>query len=222
MPPLPSPGNVIRASFYINDESGVPAGSRVFFSYSGSPITQTNISALATAIATEWNSNLAAMTATTDVLDSVECQDLSSDLGVVGVATPSDAGTRSGTAFPASIAANISHIIARHYRGGKPKTFLRCGVTSDLHSSSSNDWSSSFQSALKTAWQAWVAGVLSTPNCNLTNIVNVSYYQGFTSVLNPVTGRTRDVPKLRTTPVVDVITDAAVIARLGSQRRRLN
>lgn len=223
MPPLPSPGNVIRISFYISDESGVPAGSRIYAQYSGSPITQTNINALATNVASEWNSELAAMTATTDTLDSIECQDLSSDTGVVGVATPSDAGTRSGTAMPASVCANIGHVIDRHYRGGKPKTFLRCGVIGDLHSSETNTWADAFVSDLKTAWQAFIAGVIATANCNIGNVVNVSYYQSFTPVLNPVTGRTRDVPKLRMGgPQVDTITDAVVRAKLGSQRRRLN
>lgn len=223
MPPLPSPGNVIRISFYISDESDIPAGSRIYAAYSGSPITQTNINALATNVAAEWNTNLASLTATTDTLDSIECQDLSSSVGVVGVASPSDAGTRSGTAMPASVAANIGHVIDRHYRGGKPKTFLRCGVIADLHSSETNQWSSTFLTALKTGWQAFIAGVISTANCNIGNVVNVSYYQGFTSVLNPVTGRTRDVPKLRTgSPQVDTITDAIIRPKLGSQRRRLN
>jgi hypothetical protein len=222
MPPLPSPGLVVRANFQISDESGVPAGSRIFLTYHGSPPNQSVVDSIASGIASAWNSNLAAMTATTDTLDFVEVQDLSSDTGLVGTAAPADAGTRTGTALPASVAANIQHIIGRHYRGGKPKTFLRSGVIGDLHATSTNDWSAAFISDLKTAWQAFIGEVLGISGANLSNIVNISYYNGFTSVLNPVTGRTRDVPKLRDTPIVDTVTDALVHAKLGSQRRRLN
>jgi hypothetical protein len=222
MPPLPSPGLVLRASWSVSDESGVPAGSRIYLSYHGSPPDQGAVNAVATGIAAAWATNLAPMVATTDTLDLVEVQDLSSDLGLVGSATPSDAGTRSGTAMPASVAANVQHIIGRHYRGGKPKTFVRAGVIGDLHATSTNDWSAAFISAMTTAWQAYVAEILGISGGNLSNIVNVSFYSGFTSVLNPVTGRTRDVPKQRDTPIVDVVTDALVHAKLGSQRRRLN
>jgi hypothetical protein len=212
---------VVRASWEVTDESGIPAGSRIYLSYHGTPPTQAIVDAMATDIAAAWNTNLAPMVATTDTLTLVQVQDLSSDTGLVGEASVTDAGTRSGTAMPASVAANIQHVIGRHYRGGKPKTFLRSGVVGDLHSSSTNTWSDAFIAALKTAWQAYITEILGSAGNNFSNIVNVSYYSGFTSVLNPVTGRTRDVPKQRDTPVVDVVTDAIVHARLGSQRRRL-
>jgi hypothetical protein len=221
VPPLPSPGLVVRASFFTEDESGIPAGSRFYISYHGSPPDQAIVDSMASGIAAAWNTDLAPMVASTDTLTLVEVQDLSSDVGLVGTATATDAGTRSGTALPASVAANIQHVIGRHYRGGKPKTFLRSGVIGDLHASSTNTWSDAFIAAEKTAWQAFVAAVLGISGANFSNVVNVSYYSGFTSVLNPVTGRTRDVPKQRDTPIVDVITDAVVHARLGSQRRRL-
>jgi hypothetical protein len=222
VPPLPSPGLILRANWRVADESGIPAGSRIYLSYHGTPPTQAVINAIATGIATAWNTDLASMTATTDTLDFVEVQDLSSDTGLVGTATPSDAGTRSGTALPASVAANVQHIIGRHYRGGKPKTFVRAGVIGDLHATSTNTWSDAFIASMTTQWQAFVSSVLGISGGNLSNIVNVSFYSGFTSVLNPVTGRTRDVPKIRDSAVVDVITDALVHAKLGSQRRRLN
>lgn len=222
MPPLPSPGLILRAAWQISDESGIPAGSRIYLSYHGTPPTQSVINSIATGIATAWNSDLAEVTATTDTLDFVEVQDLSSDTGLVGTATPSDAGTRSGTALPASVAVNVQHVIGRHYRGGKPKTFVRAGVIGDLHATSTNTWSDAFIATMTTQWQAFVSSVLGIAGGNLSNIVNVSFYSGFTSVLNPVTGRTRDVPKIRDSPIVDVITDALVHAKLGSQRRRLN
>jgi hypothetical protein len=50
--------------------------------------------------------------------------------------------------------------------------------------------------------------------------VNVSYYNGFTVVTNPTTGRARNVPTLRGTPVVDTVTGIVARVQVGSQRRR--
>ncbi|MGH9123011.1 MAG: hypothetical protein ACRDYC_13890, partial [Acidimicrobiales bacterium] len=56
------------------------------------------------------------------------------------------------------------------------------------------------------------------------SLSSISYYKGFTSVLNPVTGRTRDVPKVRAgadLPVpIDTVTALIVNPKPGSQRRR--
>lgn len=209
-------------SFTVHDDSGVPATSRIYFAYSGTRYTQSQADTLAGAVAGSWNASIAPLVATTDTLVGTEVQDLSIDIGVVGVSTPSDAGTRSGTALPAGVAVNVGHVISRHYRGGRPKTFLRAGVIGDLASGTTNQWSTSFITAAKAGWQAFVAGIQGTAGANVGNLKNISYYQGFTPVLNPVTGRTRDVPKLRTGgPQLDDITDAIIRPTLGSQRRRL-
>jgi hypothetical protein len=223
MPPLPSPGLVVRISWETEDDSGVPAGSRAFFSYHGSAMTQGVANGLAAAVVTAWGDNIAPIVATTDTLTSVTVQDLSSDTGVVAETTATTAGSGSGNAMPPNIAININHVIARRYRGGKPKTFLRAGTVSDVHATLKNEWSAAFIATATTAWQAFVSDVLAASGANLSNIVNVSWYQGFTPVLNPVTGRTRDVAKLRADgPITDVVTDAIVRPKFGSQRRRLD
>jgi hypothetical protein len=51
--------------------------------------------------------------------------------------------------------------------------------------------------------------------------VNVSYYSDFDVVISPTTGRARNVPRPRGTPLVSPITTRAARARIGSQRRRL-
>jgi hypothetical protein len=51
--------------------------------------------------------------------------------------------------------------------------------------------------------------------------VNVSYYKGFTVVTSPTTGRARNVPTLRSAPVVDAVTAQAVRTSIGTQRRRI-
>jgi hypothetical protein len=55
----------------------------------------------------------------------------------------------------------------------------------------------------------------------VTTHVNVSYYQGFTVVTDPITGRARNVPKLRSGgPLVDVISSVTARPIVGTQRRR--
>jgi hypothetical protein len=51
--------------------------------------------------------------------------------------------------------------------------------------------------------------------------VNVSYYEGFTVVIDPITGRARNVPKLRSSgPLVDGVVGIVINPELGTQRRR--
>ncbi|MGO9750265.1 MAG: hypothetical protein ACLP8S_05560 [Solirubrobacteraceae bacterium] len=68
-----------------------------------------------------------------------------------------------------------------------------------------------------------MAGLLThTPaTFRLIGQVNVSYYEGFQVVTDPLTGRSRNVSQLRSEgPVVDRITGFSINPKLGSQRGR--
>ncbi len=68
-----------------------------------------------------------------------------------------------------------------------------------------------------------MAGLLTnTPTTlRLLGQVNVSYYEGFKVVTDPLTGRSRNVSQLRPEgPAVDRITSFSINPKLGSQRRR--
>lgn len=222
MPALPSPGAVLQVEIRVGDNASIEAGSRFFLSYSGGPPNTTDLNTLATDVANQWETNIAPYVASAESLHGVIITDLSSATGAVGTWTGTKAGSSTGAALPSSGATVINHQISRRYRGGKPKTFLRMGTQDDMNGT--NEWGSTYLTNATNEWHDFIAAILavSTLSITLTNIINVSYYQGFTSVLNPVTGRTKDVAKVRTTPVKDNITNSTAATKIGSQRRRLN
>jgi len=61
---------------------------------------------------------------------------------------------------------------------------------------------------------------------SVSQLVNVSYYGQliaglpFTSVQNPITKRWRNVPNVRTTPIVDPVLGWTANVKVGTQRRR--
>jgi len=221
LPELPSPGAVLRVEFKIADGASIEAGSRFFLSYTGGPPSGADLNTLAAAVASQFTTHLAAIVSTAETLTDVIITDLSSDTGAIGTWTGTNDGTRSGTQNIANAAATVNHAVSRRYRGGRPRTYLRCGTESDL--SGTNEWTSGARTAFLEAWEAWIAAILATTGIGvtLTNIVNVSWYKGNTVFTTP-TGRARNIPTLRTTPVVDPITSSIVAQKVGSQRRRLD
>jgi hypothetical protein len=116
----------------------------------------------------------------------------------------------------------MAHQIARRYRGGKPKSFFPWGVVTDF--SSPQLWTSAFANSATGDYATFIAAVraIAAGSTTLSNYVNVSYFSGSTVVINPVTGRARNVPTLRTGgPVVDSIVASTANTRIGSQRRRI-
>jgi len=221
VPPLPSPGNVISCHLTYKDNNGNTFGSRFYLKYSGGPPSAADLTSLAGNIRSHWGTDMASLMATFIGLSEVRTIDLSSSSGAEGSDTTLVPGTRSGTGLLINDAANIGFTIVRRYRGGKPKIFIPLGITTDT--ASDRTWSTGFISSVNTGWGNFVAAVLGDTysSFTLTDNCNVSYYDGFTVEISPSTGRARNVPKLRTTPLVDTITGHATAATIGSQRRRL-
>ena len=224
MPPLPpvtSPA-CVRVEWRTGDQATIEAGSRVYFSYTGSAPSTADLNSLATAVSTAWGAHIGTQLTSNESLHGVIVTDLSSDTGAIGEWTGTIDGTGSGDNLQASIATLINHQITRRYRGGRPRTYVRMGQEIDLEGT--NEWTDDYLAAALTVWEAFVAQVLATTGIgiSLSDIVNISYYKGFTPVLNPITGRTRDVPTIRDTPLVDPIVLSVVAKKLGSQRRRLD
>lgn len=219
MPPLPSPGSVIRMSWQNLLSPSQYAGSRVYLSYTGGPPSVADFNTLAASISSSWGSSMAPITGINEKLQLIELTDLSSDTGLEQTYTESVAGTLPGDELAGDVCAQVLHVIGRHYRGGRPRTYLRCGVQGSLLSPS--QWTSAFQADILAAWQAWIAAILATASMTITlrNIVNVSWYQGFTPFKLP-SGRYRNIPNLRAVPVVDTVTSATVPQLVASQRRR--
>jgi hypothetical protein len=225
MPPLAPPGPVIKVAFETNTNAAINAGSRFFMRYSSGVPSGPDLATMAGAVSASWAANVAPIVDATESLVSVSCQDLSSDTGAEGTDTSVQNGTLTGGApLPASTCAVVNHQIVRHFRGGRPRTYLRCGDDDTSHITGTYEWTTTFQGVILGAWEDWIAAILADGPYGgivLTDIVNVSWYRG-NAVIIGSTGRARNVPQRLVPPKVDSVTSSAVARKLGSQRRRLD
>lgn len=221
MPPLPSVPNALKLTigFALGDDAA--ATSRLHFAYTGTPPDNAACLAFATTASGAANTYLKSMVGTGNSITSVSVLDLSSPSGGFGIDSSVITGSRGSGLLAAGTAVLLSMAIARRYRGGKPRAYFPFGITGDL--TSANQWASGSVAAFLDAinnFQVAMDGQVSG-GCTIDQLINISYYEGFTGVTNPITGRTKDVAKLRTAgPVVDVITGLSVNTRPASQRRR--
>lgn len=226
MPPLPSPGPIVRVTFLMGIDASIEAGSRFFLAYSGGTPNVTDLNTAAEDIADYWETNIAPLVNADESLHGVNVRDLSSDVGALGVWEGTKAGT--GTAYPqlpASACAVVNHVTGVSYRGGHPRTYLRCGQADAYYQDGTNLWTADFAAAVQAGWEAWIAACLAISGISVTfdNIVNVSYYSGYNTSTPPWRGPGFKYPsKLRDTPRVETITSSNVALKVGSQRRRLN
>jgi hypothetical protein len=191
------------------------------FEYSGSAPSSATCLAIAAQIGSYWAADLKSQLSTSYALEIVTVLDLASATGAEGESISAIAGTRTGTLLGASTSVVLNHQIARRYRGGKPKSFLPYFTNSDL--ATPQKWVASNVTGLNSVWSTFITNVcsISISGTTISTYVSVSYYQGFTVVTSPTTGRTRNVPKLRTGgPVIDQIVASQGSVTLGSQRRR--
>jgi hypothetical protein len=220
MPALPSVPQAIRLDLHQQIGEDAAALNRLFFSYTNGPPTVAQLTSWSSTLATAWGTNIAAAMPAASSLTRITMTDLSSVLGAVYDETVSVPGTGGGTALPANVCMVFDFKIARRYRGGKPRSYLSGLPESIL--ADPQTWVGSQLTAYTNAWQAFINAVISGVPSALSPSahINVSYYFGFTVVTNPVTGRARNVPKLRTTPLSDVVIGIKGNPRVGSQRRR--
>lgn len=211
----------MRCTIVWTNGADVDCVTRFYLRYAGSVPTAANLVTMAAAVATEWTSTVNALYGTFVTLTNTICEDLSSDTGASGENGSSLAGTRDGGDLPASAAAVINYLISRRYRGGHPKGFWPSMTDADI--STPQLWSDDALGSITESGQLLINAVIAAAwgGAGLVQQVNVSYHEGFTSVQNPVTLRWRNIPKVRATPVVDVVTSMAARQRIGSQRRRL-
>jgi hypothetical protein len=224
MPPLPPVTDppAIRVAFATATGATVNAGSRFFLSYAGSAPSSADLVSLATAVEEAWVTHIAPSVCSSEQLVSVLCTDLSSDSGQEGEWTGSESGSGGSDPLIASACMVVNHHILRRYRGGRPRTYLRCGDTSVL--AEPNIWTTAFQTQVREAWEAFIAEVIATTGIGVTSLalVNVSNYSGNTVYTTP-SGRARNIPKLRVGgPITDIVTLSTVAEKIGSQRKRLD
>lgn len=220
MPALPPVPAVLKTQIQWTVGSDALVDTNLYFSYSGGAPTSTDCVSLAASIYGLW---AAAHTwwADANFLIGVKVTDLSSPSGGVGEHAQSTQGALGAALSPANIATLVNYVISRRYRGGKPRSYLPWGSINQLQTE--QQWTASYISSADSALSTIFTGTtgLSSGATTISNHVNVSYYSGFTVVTNPITHRSRNVPTVRTSPVVDTILSYSVSPYLGSVRRRI-
>lgn len=222
MPALPDYPNVLRVDTDFTVGTDLDVRSRLHYIYSGSAPTDATCVTLATDIYALGVSHLVPLLANENNLSGVAVTDLTTPSSGVGAYLSVTPGTRgAGDPLAAEVAALHNLAISRRYRGGKPRVYWPIGIGSDLTSPSA--WDGSSITAFELGLNDYIIGTeaLSVSGTSLGALCSISYYQGFTAVTNPITGRTRDVPKVRSVAIApDVIITLAVNPKPGSQRRR--
>lgn len=221
MPPLPSPGNVIKCEMIFDLDGKTGPGSRFFLSYTGGPPTATGLNNLAAALGTYTTADLESLMNTTVSLATTKCTDLSSSTGAIGTAAPGVTGTRTGSGLPLNACVVIDYVISRRYRGGKPRGYWPFGVVADMVGN--DTWSSTLITQVNSGFGSFMASVLAftLATCTLQQHVNVSWYEGFTNYTGSG-GRAKVRNSLRSGgPVVDNVSTHSTRTVVGSQRRRL-
>lgn len=220
MPALPAVSKVVRVAL-----SGTLGASgvwltRFYLQYTGTAPTNSDLNTFNGACGSSWVTDIAPITDQACYLLSVESEDLTSATSAVATTATSHGGSRTGATLPAQVCAVASYEISRRYRGGHPRGYWRFGTSTDI--TDSRDWSSTALTAFTSGINAYFTALVGSgwSGAGTISHVNVSFYSGFTVVTNPTTGRARNVPTVRGTPLVDPVTSLIMRPSFGTQRRR--
>lgn len=220
MPPLPNVPNVLRSDIQWEVGTDAQVTTKLFWRYSGSSPTNTDAIALAADIYNAMSAIHAFWTPATS-LTGVKVTDLSSNVGGVGEFAQVTVGTLSGATLPASTAVLTNWQISRRYRGGKPRSYWPWFGAGDVNTRQT--WMATSVTGVDSHLATFMAAVIGSVSgaTTITQHVSVSYYESFTVVVNPITGRSKNVAKLRAVPLVDQIQSYATSLSIASQRRRV-
>jgi hypothetical protein len=194
---------------------------RTFCSYTGAPPIVADLLALGTLLGAGFTADLApemgsnvsyASTEITDLSSATAAQATSEFVGLVG--------SEGGATLPAAACFMVNGGIARRYRGGHQKSFIPFGTQTDLLTD--QEWEVASADGFLASWAAFqnIIPINAWAGSGIVENCNVSYYEGFTSVQNPVTLRWRNIPKLRVTPIVDVLQTYSYSPLVRFQTRR--
>lgn len=221
MPPLPDVPNTLKVSLVHSYGSDTDVVTRYFIHYTGAAPDAPQLVTFAGDIAGDWVAQLQADNSTFVTLERVDIVDLSSATAAQGSATAGTAGTLSGSSLTADTSFVSNYEINRRYRGGHPRGYWPLGVESALISPQLWD---------PTAVAAWAGDISAFFGANMTHgwagagtleHFNISAFNGFVAVENPITHRYRNIPTPRPIPLQDPVIDIVGRQRVGSQRRRL-
>lgn len=219
--PTPPLVQAVRCKLDYTQSDSDLGGSRFYLSYSGSAPSPANCVTLAGDIGSAWASHLAALISTDYNLTEVDVLDLASHTGASGVDTTVHNSSGGTPILPANCAQNVEFLIARRYRGGKPRMYLPPAPQSELLDP--GHWLNAWLSTVNTAVTAFFAQLeaLSIGSMGTLTHVNISFYQGKNTSTPPWRGPGfKYPPAYRATPLLDTVNGYACKSVVGSQRRR--
>lgn len=220
MPALPAAPGVVRLTLPYKTPRSTASLSRFFVHYTGTAPTAAQLGTYCDAVASALATQFGPLMSGLNSFLPVQGEDLSTATGAVASGTTTNAGSRAGGAIAPGTALMLQFLIARRYRGGKPKIFLPLGVSADI--TAGGVWAPALLASSTTGWSAFITSIVAagwTAAGTITQVA-VSYYAGFSVVTNPISHRARNVPTLRGTPTVDTVTGVNSETELASQRRR--
>jgi hypothetical protein len=221
MPPLPpTPSNVIKVTLDQGVDITQPINAGIFFAYTGGHPSPGDCATIAGLIGGAWATNLASLMSTGGGVQKVTVRDLAVANGNIGEDDTAHAGTRVGLIPTEGTCMIINHKVGRHYRGGKPRSYMPWGVAADL--ADQKQWSSAFRNAVNTGWANFMAACagLTGGTTVVAGPVNVSYFSGHTPNPSSSPWSKKNIPLLRGVPVVDAILSSSARTNIGTQRRR--
>jgi len=210
----------VRCRLDYQDLTSNESGNRFYLSYSGSAPTAANCVTLAGDIASAWNTWFGGLTSQNFALVEVDVLDIASDSGLSGQWAGTYNGGQTGTPLTLQSAINVEFLIARRYRGGKPRIYLPPTDTSGLADAA--HWDTTVITATNANATGFFGALhaLSIGAMGTLQHVNLSYYKGYNNVEIPGS-RAYAAPKYRLAALHDDVTGYATKAVVGSQRRRM-
>lgn len=203
MTPLPPVPGALKVTLGWGVESETRSMTVFHLAYTGGPPSAGNCTTMAASIAADANTRFAALLNEDSALRSCTVLDLSSDMGGEGTNGAINVGTRTGDTLSAATAAVVSKHVARHYRGGHPRSYLPLGSAGDI---GDGVWNDPFPADVRTAWNDFINDCTSDgTGCVITGEISVSYF---------------NAGARRVAPVKDTVLSYAVSPLVGSQRRR--
>jgi len=219
MPALPDVPGVIKFTLNWGVDGDVHAQTVHHVKYTGT-VTEASLTTFAGDEVSSTVTHFGTLaTSFTGVL-SCTARDLSSDMGVEVTAGPPWSGTRTGDRLSPGTAVVISSNVARHYRGGQPRSYLPLGSGTDV--ASTGLWADAFVTAMQTAWDDFRGDTEASTYSTFSTqkMCNVSYYGPPNRIITGSGGRVRTASTVRTVPKVDDLLTSTVRKIIGSQRRR--
>lgn len=217
----PVVADTLRINLQWADGSDNAALTRLYWGYSGSAPDAAGAAAIAEDIYNAAHSEFLGVMWHGNSLTGVEVFDLASDTGVGGTYADTHGGTLTGGPLPAGTAVLINHHIARHYRGGKPRSYVPFGDDGMLQNPQTI--TAAFVASVQAAWSAFIASVKSVSEGGTVlspGQQNVSFYKGYEYEQYGKPVKYRRVPLYRDTVTPDPITGFTVSNIPASQRRR--